>query len=106
LNPTSAHFRIDAADIKIDIRTRFDRVDQRMDHFESKLDAKFDALAAKVDKLNDGIATGVRGKYLERYREGVRVVTIDPDLTDAFPNAKAVNDGLRELLSRRRQERG
>jgi hypothetical protein len=26
---------------------------------------------------------------------------VDPDLTDSFPNAKAVNDALRELLSRR-----
>jgi hypothetical protein len=34
------------------------------------------------------------------------VVAIDPDLTDAFPNSKAVNDALREFLSRRRQERG
>ncbi len=51
------------------------------------------------------LGKGVRGKYLERYREGGNVVAIDPDLTDAFPNAKAVNDALRELLSRRRQER-
>lgn len=52
------------------------------------------------------LGKGVRGKYLKRYREGSNVVRIDPDLTDAFPNAKAVNDALRELLSRRRQERG
>ena len=51
------------------------------------------------------LGKGVRGKYLERYQEGRNVVAIDPDLTDAFPNAKAVNDALRELLSRRRQER-
>jgi hypothetical protein len=52
------------------------------------------------------LGKGVPGKYLKRYRESSNVVAIDPDLTDAFPNAKAVNDALRELLSRRRQERG
>ena len=50
------------------------------------------------------LGKGVHGKYLERYRGNSNVVTIDPDLTDAFPNAKAVNDALRELLARRRQE--
>ena len=43
------------------------------------------------------LGKGVRGKYLKRYQESGRVVTIDPDLTAAFPSAKAVNDALREL---------
>lgn len=51
------------------------------------------------------LGNGVRGKYLKRDQEGRNIVAIDPDLTDAFPNAKAVNDALRELLSRRRRER-
>ena len=51
------------------------------------------------------LGKGVRGKYLNRYQEGSNVVAIEPDLTDAFPNAKAVNDALRELLSLRRQKR-
>jgi len=41
---------------------------------------------------------GVRGKYAERYREGTNVVLLDPDIADAFPDAKAVNDALRLLL--------
>ncbi|HZF30881.1 MAG TPA: hypothetical protein VE907_17325 [Gammaproteobacteria bacterium] len=53
----------------------------------------------------DLIKSGVRGKYAKRIRkEGANIVVIDPDLTDAFPNAKAVNDALRELLSRRERE--
>ena len=53
----------------------------------------------------DLIKSGVRGKYAERiHEEDVTIVVIDPDLTDAFPNAKAVNDALRELLSRRERE--
>ena len=47
------------------------------------------------------LGKGVRGKYAKRYKEGSNVVVIDPDLTEAFPNAKAVNDALREVLTRR-----
>jgi hypothetical protein len=35
---------------------------------------------------------------------GSNVVVIDPDLADAFPTAKAVNDALREVLSRRERD--
>jgi hypothetical protein len=48
------------------------------------------------------LGKGVRGKYAARYREGSNVVVIDPDLTAEFPNAKAVNDALREVSSRRK----
>jgi hypothetical protein len=41
---------------------------------------------------------GVRGKYVERYRQGTNLVLLDPDVADAFPDAKAVNDALRLLL--------
>jgi len=40
----------------------------------------------------------VRGKYVARYREGTNLVLLDPDVAAAFPDAKAVNDALRELL--------
>jgi hypothetical protein len=42
------------------------------------------------------LKNGERGKYLKRYEQGSNVVVIDPDL--------AVNDTLREVLSRRRRE--
>jgi hypothetical protein len=41
---------------------------------------------------------GVRGKYVERYREGTNLVLLDPDIAAAFPDGKAVNDALRLLL--------
>ena len=41
---------------------------------------------------------GVRGKYVERYRQGTNLVLLDPDVAEAFPDAKAVNDALRSLL--------
>jgi hypothetical protein len=50
------------------------------------------------------LKNGARGKYFKRYAQGSNVVLIDPDLAEAFPNAKAVNDALREVLSRRQRE--
>ena len=44
------------------------------------------------------IRSGVRGKYARPFREGSNVVLIDPDLARVFPNAKAVNDALRQFL--------
>ncbi|MGH7629021.1 MAG: hypothetical protein ACREOF_06460 [Gemmatimonadales bacterium] len=41
---------------------------------------------------------GVRGKYVARYREGTNVVVLDPDVAEAFADAKAVNRALRALL--------
>ena len=42
---------------------------------------------------------GVRGKYVDRYREGTNLVLLDPDVAAAFPDAKAVNEALRLLLA-------
>jgi len=42
---------------------------------------------------------GVRGKYVDRYRRGTNVVLIDPELADAFPDSKSVNDALRALVA-------
>ena len=50
------------------------------------------------------LAKGVRGKYYKRLQEATNVVVIDPDLTAAFPNAKAVNDALRGVLARRKRK--
>lgn len=44
---------------------------------------------------------GVRGKYAERYREGTNLVLLDPDVAAAFPDAKAVNNALRQLLQQK-----
>ena len=41
---------------------------------------------------------GVRGKYVKRLRAGTNVVLIDPELTEAFPTAAAVNEALRIAL--------
>ena len=40
----------------------------------------------------------VRGKYVERYREGTNIVLLEPDVAAAFPDAEAVNEALRMLI--------
>jgi hypothetical protein len=44
------------------------------------------------------LSGGIRGKYVERYREGTNLVLLDPDVAAAFPDAQAVNAALRLLL--------
>ena len=47
----------------------------------------------------------IRGKYVDRYREGTNLVLLDPDVAAAFPDAKAVNDALRLLLHNKQRPR-
>jgi hypothetical protein len=42
---------------------------------------------------------GVRGKYVDRYRQGTNVALLDPEVAEAFPDSKSVNDALRALLA-------
>ncbi len=51
----------------------------------------------------DLIRSGIRGKYAKRYRSQSNVIVVDDDLTDVFPNAKAVNDALRDYLELRKR---
>ena len=49
------------------------------------------------------LGKGVRGKYFEDYQKGTNVVVIDPELSKAFPNAKAVKDALRKVLDNQKK---
>jgi hypothetical protein len=42
--------------------------------------------------------TLVRGKYATRMAKESNVVVLEPEVAEAFPNDKAVNDALRGLL--------
>ncbi len=42
--------------------------------------------------------SGVRGKYVERYRTETNIVLLDPDVAQAFPTSDAVNEALRLLM--------
>jgi hypothetical protein len=40
---------------------------------------------------------GQRGKYAARFKEGTRVVVLEPDVAAVFPTSEAVNAALREV---------
>ena len=49
-------------------------------------------------ELSELLANGIRGKYVERYRQGTNLVKLAPDVAAAFPTEQSVNDALRSLL--------
>jgi hypothetical protein len=42
---------------------------------------------------------GIRGKYLDRYKKGSVLVTLEPDVAEVFPDSTAVNQALRLLAN-------
>jgi hypothetical protein len=48
---------------------------------------------------------GVRGKYIGRVRESTNVVVIEPEVTEAFPTERAVNEALKGVLNTARAVR-
>lgn len=50
-------------------------------------------------KAEYDFSSGVRGKYADLYRRGVNVIVLEPELAEAFPDSKSVNDALRGLLA-------
>ena len=62
-----------------------------------KPDSDDDELLPEYD-----LTDGVRGKYVERYRQGTNVVLLDPDVAEKFPTSEAVNEALRRLAGRGR----
>ncbi len=61
---------------------------------------KDDERGVKEDVLDEYDFSGaVRGKYARRYAEGSNVVVLSPDVAEAFPDSRAVNDALRALLT-------
>jgi len=50
-------------------------------------------------------SNGVRGKYVQRVKGIVRVVTLDPDVAAVFLDSRSVNRALRRLIADRPQRR-
>jgi hypothetical protein len=44
---------------------------------------------------------GVRGKYADRFSDDCKLIVLDPDVAEAFPDAHTVNEALRELIQQR-----
>jgi len=60
-------------------------------------DEMADELRPEYD-LGQLLKDGVRGKYVDRYREGTNLVLLEPDVADAFPTGEAVNKALRLVI--------
>jgi hypothetical protein len=43
------------------------------------------------------MSNGVRGKYAKQYHDGVKLIMLEPDIAEIFPDAKSVNEALRTL---------
>lgn len=58
---------------------------------------------AKVPEMRPeyDFSGAVRGKCFDRYTASSNVVVLDPDVSQAFPNAAAVNQALRSLVRKR-----
>ncbi len=54
--------------------------------------------AVRPEYNRDELGEGVRGKYLERYRQGTNLALLAPDVRAAYPTDEAVNEALRSLL--------
>jgi len=52
------------------------------------------------DEMRDeyDFSNAVRGKYVDRFPRDVVMVTLAPDVAEAFPDAASVNEALRVLL--------
>ena len=56
-----------------------------------------DELRPEYD-LKTLLKSAKRNKYAARYREGTNLVLLAPDIAEAFPTEKAVNDALRLVI--------
>lgn len=56
-----------------------------------------DELRPEYD-LKSLLKGAVRGKYAQRYAEGTNLVLLEPDVAQAFPNEKSVNEALRLVM--------
>jgi hypothetical protein len=59
---------------------------------------KGDAMRPEYD-----FSSGIRGKYANRFRPDTVMVTLAPDVAEAFPDAKSVNEALRILMKAARK---
>jgi hypothetical protein len=41
---------------------------------------------------------GVRGKYVDRFASGAKVVILDPDVARVFTDSQSVNEALRAII--------
>jgi hypothetical protein len=50
-----------------------------------------------AERPNLDFRRGVRGKHLDRMKQGTNIAIIAPDLIETFPDSETVNEALRSL---------
>jgi hypothetical protein len=71
---------------------------------KSKIETE-DELRPEYD-LHETLKQGIRGKYVERFQRGTNLILLDPDVAQAFPDAKTVNEALRLVMRLTEIQRG
>jgi hypothetical protein len=56
-----------------------------------------DELRSEYD-LSELLKGGVRGKYVDRYRQGTNLIFLAPDVTEVFADEESVNEALRLVM--------
>ena len=69
----------------------------------SKVKSRKDDIRPEYDFAS--MKAGVRGKYVDRIREGTNLVLLEPEIAAAFPTEEAVNEALRGMLATTRAVR-
>jgi hypothetical protein len=65
-----------------------------------------DELREEYQFTPEQLRSGARGKYAERYAQGVNIVRLDPDVAAMFPDSESVNRALRALAEIIREREG
>ena len=60
-------------------------------------DSKYEEIPEDEILPEYSLEGAVRGKYAKYYGKDTKVVVLDPDVADVFPDAAAVNSALRAL---------
>jgi hypothetical protein len=70
----------------------------------TKASSKKSKSKGRIERTSDGMrkeydmSGGVRGKFAKDFPGDVRLVKLAPDVSEYFPDAKAVNDALRAII--------
>ena len=62
-----------------------------------KTESDADELRPEYEFTREDFRNAERGRYAARYAAGTRLVPLDRDVVEFFPDAAAVNDALRAL---------
>jgi hypothetical protein len=62
-----------------------------------KAESEADELRPEYDFTREDFRNAERGRYAGRYSAGTRLVPLDRDVSEVFPDAAAVNNALRAL---------